>query len=57
MFRKAVVVHMKEGAVPDGAERFAIILTAKAYVMDNRYESALPLMYIVVLSEHLNDMV
>jgi small-conductance mechanosensitive channel len=39
-WKKPVVVHMKEGAVPDGAERFAIILTAKAYVMDNRYESA-----------------
>ena len=26
--------------VPNGAERFAIVLTAKAYVMDNRYESA-----------------
>lgn len=39
-WQKPVVVHMKEGAVPDGAERFAIILTAKAYVMDNRYESA-----------------
>lgn len=39
-WQKPVVVHMKEGAVPNGAERFAIILTAKAYVMDNRYESA-----------------
>ena len=39
-WEKPVVVHMKEGAVPNGAERFAIILTAKAYVMDNRYESA-----------------
>ncbi len=38
-WQKPVVVHMKEGAVPNGAERFAIILTAKAYVMDNRYES------------------
>ena len=31
---------MKEGSVPNGAERFAIILTAKAYVIDGRYESA-----------------
>ncbi len=37
---KPVVVHMKEGAVPNGAERFAIQLTAKAYVIDGRYESA-----------------
>ena len=37
---KPVVVHMKEGVVPNGAERFAILLTAKAYVLDGRYESA-----------------
>ena len=39
-WKKPVVVHMKEGAVPNGAERFAILLTAKAYVLDGRYESA-----------------
>ena len=37
---KPVAVHMKEEAVPNGAERFAIHLTAKAYVIDGRYESA-----------------
>ena len=37
---KPVVVHMKEGVVPNGAERFAIHVTAKAYVIDGRYESA-----------------
>ena len=30
---------MKEGVVPDGAERFAISLTVKAYVVDGRYET------------------
>ena len=39
-WKKPIVVHMKEGAVPNGAERFAIILTAKAYVIDGRFESA-----------------
>ena len=39
-WQKPIVVHMKEGPVPDGAERFAILLTAKAYVIDGRYESA-----------------
>ena len=39
-WKKPIVVHMKEGAVPGGAERFAIILTAKAYVIDGRFESA-----------------
>jgi small-conductance mechanosensitive channel len=38
-WQKPIVVQMKEGNVPDGAERFAIILTAKAYVIDGRYES------------------
>ena len=38
-WQKPVSVFMKEGAVPDGAERFAIHLTAKAYVIDGRYES------------------
>ena len=36
---KQVVVLMKEAPVPNGAERFAIILTAKAYVIDGRFES------------------
>ena len=35
-----VVVFFSEGAVPDGAERFALKLTVKAYVFDGRYESA-----------------
>lgn len=39
-WKKPIVVHMKEGAVPNGAERFAILLTAKAYVIDGRFESA-----------------
>ena len=39
-WRKPVSVMMKEGPVPNGAERFAILLTAKAYVIDGRYESA-----------------
>ena len=38
-WQKPVSVFMKEGAVPDGAERFAIHLVAKAYVIDGRYES------------------
>ncbi len=37
---RPVVVHVREGPVPEGAERFAIELTAKAYVLDGRYESA-----------------
>lgn len=36
---KQIFVSMKEGVVPDGAERFAILLTAKAYVIDGRYET------------------
>jgi small-conductance mechanosensitive channel len=35
-----IVVHLREGPVPDGAERFAIRLICKAYVLDGRYESA-----------------
>jgi len=38
---KPIVVVMREGPVPDGAERFAIQLTVKAYVLDGRYETAL----------------
>lgn len=36
---KPIVVYMEEGPVPNGAERFAILLTAKAYVIDGRYET------------------
>ena len=39
-WQKPIVVHMREGPVPDGAERFALLLTSKAYVIDGRYESA-----------------
>ena len=35
-----IVVVVREGAVPDGAERFAILITVKAYVFDGRYETA-----------------
>jgi small-conductance mechanosensitive channel len=35
-----IVVHLREGPVPDGAERFAMHLTSKAYVLDGRFESA-----------------
>lgn len=35
-----VAVYFSEGVVPDGAERFALKLTVKAYVFDGRYESA-----------------
>ena len=35
-----IVVHVREGPVPEGAERFAIQLICKAYVLDGRYESA-----------------
>jgi small-conductance mechanosensitive channel len=37
---KPVVVVVAEGPVPDGAERFAVELKAKAYVFDGRYETA-----------------
>ena len=38
-WQKKVSLFMQEGPVPNGAERFAIHLTAKAYVFDGRYES------------------
>lgn len=38
-WQKPVSIFMKEAPVPDGAERFAIHITAKAYVFDGRYES------------------
>ncbi len=37
---KEIVVVVREGAVPDGAERFAVAITVKAYVFDGRYETA-----------------
>lgn len=37
---KPIVVNVREGPVPGGAERFAIQLTLKAYVLDGRYETA-----------------
>jgi small-conductance mechanosensitive channel len=37
---KPISVALKEGPVPNGAERFAIQITAKAYVLDGRYETA-----------------
>lgn len=37
---KPISVAVREGPVPDGAERFAIQITAKAYVLDGRYETA-----------------
>jgi small-conductance mechanosensitive channel len=37
---KPIVVVLREGPVPDGAERFAIELRLKAYVFDGRYETA-----------------
>jgi len=37
---KPITIALKEGPVPDGAERFAIQITAKAYVLDGRYETA-----------------
>jgi small conductance mechanosensitive channel len=38
--RKPIAVQVREGPVPEGAERFAIALTLKAYVLDGRYETA-----------------
>jgi small-conductance mechanosensitive channel len=35
-----ITIVVREGAVPDGAERFAIGVTVKAYVFDGRYETA-----------------
>ncbi len=37
---KPITILLDEGPVPDGAERFAIRIRAKAYVLDGRYESA-----------------
>ncbi len=37
---KPITVALREGPVPNGAERFAIQITAKAYVLDGRYETA-----------------
>lgn len=37
---KPITVKVREGPVPDGAERFAINITVKAYVFDGRYETA-----------------
>ena len=37
---KPITVAVREGPVPNGAERFAIQITAKAYVLDGRYETA-----------------
>jgi len=37
---KPITIVVREGPVPDGAERFAIILKVKAYVLDGRYETA-----------------
>jgi small-conductance mechanosensitive channel len=35
-----ITVVVREGAVPNGAERFAVAVTVKAYVFDGRYETA-----------------
>ena len=37
---KPISIAVREGPVPNGAERFAIQVTAKAYVLDGRYETA-----------------
>lgn len=37
---KPIVVVVREGPVPDGAERFAMEVKVKAYVFDGRYETA-----------------
>lgn len=37
---KPIVMVVREGAVPNGAERFAIMVRVKAYVLDGRYETA-----------------
>ena len=37
---KPITVSVREGPVPDGAERFALELKVKAYVFDGRYETA-----------------
>lgn len=38
---KPIVINVREGPVPGGAERFAIAIITKSYVLDGRYESAL----------------
>ena len=35
---KPISIVVREGPVPDGAERFAIMIRVKAYVFDGRYE-------------------
>jgi hypothetical protein len=35
-----ITVSVREGPVPNGAERFAVELKVKAYVFDGRYETA-----------------
>lgn len=37
---KPISILLSEGPVPEGAERFAIRIRAKAYVLDGQYESA-----------------
>jgi len=37
---KPIAVTVREGPVPNGAERFAVELRVKAYVFDGRYETA-----------------
>ena len=37
---KPIRIVVREGPVPNGAERFAIRVTTKAYVLDGRYETA-----------------
>ena len=37
---RPITVSVREGPVPNGAERFAIELKVKAYVFDGRYETA-----------------
>jgi small-conductance mechanosensitive channel len=37
---KPISMVVREGPVPNGAERFAILIRVKAYVLDGRYETA-----------------
>ncbi|MEL6346038.1 MAG: mechanosensitive ion channel domain-containing protein [Myxococcota bacterium] len=37
---KPITIVVREGPVPNGAERFAIMIRVKAYVFDGRYETA-----------------
>lgn len=37
---KPITVVVREGPVPGGAERFAVMIKVKAYVFDGRYETA-----------------